>query len=613
MFGLTQLEQYGYKASDLIVHNYWINEMNENNIFVTGVYPYGFHCVVHYIHSVFHMETYVILRLIAFVQTLWDILMSLFFLKLLCKSKYLPYIGSYVFVLGDFFLYHTYCRYAASLPQEYGMMFILPSVYCGFMFFRTQRRENRGSISNRSLLYLIVFAMSISMTVTVHFYGAMIAAFYCMGMAIGFIGWIFRKVYFKKVVLWVLISVTVAILPMGIAFATGTPLQGSLQWGLGVIVGQKKTEEFESEKEEKEAIVAEQLEKEKKEEEEKRIRDTKDHYIEQYGEVAGVIMYHADSCKGTMLWGIFNVKDENNQKWMYAILILIPVLIFLGLIQMFIPGKDRIYCAVLISTGFFLLFMVVMIDSSGFGLPTLMDLNRGSIYFSYMICVVAVLTLDGFLYLFLSGRIGMKILQVVSLLLLIASFYGLWKGNLIRERLDSAGMEMNDSVECLTRIIWDDKDFTWTIVSANDENRMASDRGYHYELINFLWDMEKIGQRGYIRIPTKTVYIFIEKVPGDYFLGYEGSGQRISEEGCMHNLASNQGLGSYQGENRWITMSRAYAWAQKFIELYPNEMTVYYESDQFICYKIEQNTYRLFNFAIDYDYNTRVYPREEES
>ena len=30
---------------------------------------------------------------------------------------------------------------------------------------------------------------------------------------------------------------------------------------------------------------------------------------------------------------------------------------------------------------------------------------------------------------------------------------------------------------------------------------------------------------------------------------------------------------------------------------------VYYETDQFVCYKIEQNMYHLYNFAIDYGYN----------
>lgn len=59
----------------------------------------------------------------------------------------------------------------------------------------------------------------------------------------------------------------------------------------------------------------------------------------------------------------------------------------------------------------------------------------------------------------------------------------------------------------------------------------------------------------------------------------------------------------YQGENRWITMSKMYVWAQKYHELYPNEMEVYLETDSFICYRIKQNMYHLYNFAIDYGYN----------
>lgn len=62
----------------------------------------------------------------------------------------------------------------------------------------------------------------------------------------------------------------------------------------------------------------------------------------------------------------------------------------------------------------------------------------------------------------------------------------------------------------------------------------------------------------------------------------------------------------YQGEQRWVLMSRMYFWAQAFHEKYPNEMQIYYESDEFVCYKIEQNMYHLYNFAIDYGYNNAV-------
>ena len=115
--------------------------------------------------------------------------------------------------------------------------------------------------------------------------------------------------------------------------------------------------------------------------------------------------------------------------------------------------------------------------------------------------------------------------------------------------------------------------------------------------------MENLHQDTEVKIPTKNVYIFIEKVPVDYAIVYSGSGQSVSEKGAVRSLPGGTGLESYGGENRWILMSRIYYWAQAFKEKYPNEMQVYYETDQFVCYKIEQNMYHLYNFAIDIPVN----------
>lgn len=56
-------------------------------------------------------------------------------------------------------------------------------------------------------------------------------------------------------------------------------------------------------------------------------------------------------------------------------------------------------------------------------------------------------------------------------------------------------------------------------------------------------------------------------------------------------------------------MSHMYYWAQAFMKLYPNEMKVYYETDDFVCYYIHQNVECLYNLAIDYGYNN---PKEQE-
>ena len=99
------------------------------------------------------------------------------------------------------------------------------------------------------------------------------------------------------------------------------------------------------------------------------------------------------------------------------------------------------------------------------------------------------------------------------------------------------------------------------------------------------------------------MYFYIEKKPLNYANGYGGKILVVSEEQAEQDLPANSGINAYNGPDRSVTMSRMYYWAQKFQELYPNEMKVYYENDRFVCYYIEQNVYRLYNFAIDYGYN----------
>ena len=161
----------------------------------------------------------------------------------------------------------------------------------------------------------------------------------------------------------------------------------------------------------------------------------------------------------------------------------------------------------------------------------------------------------------------------------------------------------NGALTCLSNIIKENEDKTWTIVSANDETQMGLDHGWHYETITFLRNMEYMNKDTKLIIPTKNVYFFIEKIPLNYAVLYSGSGQSISKKAASQSLPNSGGITMYQGEGRWILMSRMYYWAQAFKERYPNDMKVYYESEDFVCYVMPQNMYHQYNFAIDYGYN----------
>ena len=164
---------------------------------------------------------------------------------------------------------------------------------------------------------------------------------------------------------------------------------------------------------------------------------------------------------------------------------------------------------------------------------------------------------------------------------------------------------MNEAILCTTNILKDNEGMNnqWTIVSANDEYRMVEKYGRHTETIDFLTDMEYWNATKEVLIPTQRVYFYIEKKPLNYANGYGGIVPEVSREEASKPLPVNSGINAYNGADRSVTMSRMYYWAQKFMELYPNEMKVYFENDRFVCYYIEQNEYRLYNFAIDYEYN----------
>lgn len=586
IYGYDSFVNFGYKASDVVVHNYWINSLAENKIFITGVYPYGFHNVIFYISAIFRIDIYIILRLIPFVSTVWTYMMLLCFMKLTLKSRYLPYLGVLVYTLADFFKFSTYARFLSALPQEYGMMFILASIYPLIMYFREQRRTKRGAAGKRDIMYLFIFAMSFSLTFTVHFYGTFITGLFCLAVGLGFIGWFVRRPYFRRVMITGILSCVIAFLPMGLALLFGMKFHGSIAWGMNII----------NQTEVKPSGTTEQV-----------IPPAEQKLIDEYGETLGVVAYDAQSITNNYNR---NVVNFTNDLYTYSFIILPLILLIIGLIILITRHKsDAIYGATIISIGFFMAFMVIMNNASLFHIPGLMDMNRGGIYFSYVLMMGVMSAMDGFLYIVTFTSRRRWAINICSFLCIAGTVAYVYMHGGIRAQVSVAGEELNEAIECVTHIKKDETPFTWTIVSANDERQMIIDKGYHYETIDFLRAMEILGNRGRIRIPTEKVYFFVEKEPVAFF-SRKFAGERISEEWADNSLCWSAGMLPYNDENRVVTMSRMYYWCEAFRALYPNEMSIYMETDDFICYKVVQNPYRLFNFSIDYDYNLREYPVE---
>lgn len=630
IYGRQIILTYGYRASDIPVHLSWINQMSRGKIFSKGVYPFGFHCMIYYLHTVFRIDTYVILCEFFFAQVIYLHAVLLAMLKLLCKTKYLPYIGVFTYIVGNFWAGQTYSRFYSTLPQEYGMIFVIPSVYFLIRFFQIHK-ENLKDRETRRILQC--FAMAFSLTLAIHFYGTMIAGLCCIGIAMGFCFRFVKKEYFCRIMVTGILSVALAVLPMAIAFAGGTPLQGSLGWGMSVINGTQNntSDTANTSSDNKVKVTGEdgktveidvsKLPSAKKDETTVVVEQKKPSLGDRIRTVTDKIKVISDKIKDmpnrlskvvrTMSIRIRNIVIPVDwQKMGTAVMTAYAGLLLLGLV--FCAFRKTEYGAALMSVGFCMLILTVLLCAGPFGLPTLMDAARCSIYYAYLLPVAGVVLADGILCFMTMPRIFRNGKNVLSLGISVVLLIVLLQKDLVKNPEFSSEYVTNGAITCLTNIIRENEDETWTIVSANDETQMGLDHGWHYETITFLRQLEKIDEDTKILIPTKNIYFFIEKIPLDYSVSYAGSGQSISKKGASQTLPNVGGIGMYQGEKRWIVMSRMYYWVQAFMKKYPNEMKVYYEDDQFICYRIPQNMYHQYNFAIDYGYN-QVETEEQEA
>lgn len=745
VYGGVMFHVYGYKASDIPVHNYWINMMCDNKVFGAGVYPYGFHCMIYYLHEVFGIKTYVLLRVFALVQTIFIHLAVLLVLKGLCRSRYTPYFGIGCYLMVQMFRANTFSRYASTLPQEYGMLFIFPAAYFAIRFFwdyaeklksekqaesvgkqkknfRVKRKQednavkecadikehdaNTGQLKKKKVFfdkhqknnikkekkkisikgiiagaggtiiafwdwlktlnpYLVWYAISFSLTLTVHFYNTMIIGVFCIAIALGFFFRFLRWKYFRRVVTAALLGILISVIPMAVGVAMGRGLQGSLYWGMNVISGSGSDTDTDAninintdeatkkttitDKDGNIIVVVGDLDEETIRQikegayDSKTSSDTPGNGADtgnssgngignentgvdatKNGEIPAEKQQEASVSAKEKIRNILDkaetvVKEKETiiyrqiKEYVFAegpyqdlevkaFLAGIAGLFIFGLISILCRHRD--YGGMLWSVGWYGLLMCGMQALHALGLPQLMDPARNSIFFAYSIGLIWALDLDAVLYLIFGWLKRPIIMNLFSLAILVGAGYQVVEYDLVRQPVTVSALEKNEAITCLSNIMHEEKDHTWTIFSANDELRMIEEYGYHYEMITFLRELKDLDKNKEITVPTQDVYFFIEKKPVNYASSANAlEGTSISEEYANKPVSTKTGIFCYQGEERWNTMSHMYYWAQKFKQLYPNEMQVYYETDEFVCYKLHQNSYSLYNLAIDYGYN----------
>ena len=639
LFGSNALRIYGYTASDIVVHQEWLQNLSDGVLFSGGIYPMGMHCIIYFLHAVSGVPNVILMRLIPVAADFLTFSMIPVTLKVLCRFRYTPYLAYLALTLASFTKSDRLLRYFSALPQEFGMMFVLPCLASLVLFLRrfaAEEREYRKlkkekllytrveerTPRRKSTLWLIVLGMSFALTFAVHFYATIIAAVVLLGGAAGWCTIVFRPKCLGRAAAAALLSFSVAIFPMAVSFAQGTPLQGSLYWAVSVMEGDGEDETAGEQETVSSAPAGEDsaapedgapAASESGEaggtsggdadappgaaaQSSPTLQERLDNVVQR---ITGVLQRVCETARAYFTEYLFESEAVTRAALLLFALLLAQIPLLL-LLRQWEAARAAIAVFVLQAA------LTLLAAAEDLGLPVLIDTPRMSGFQTYLLPLLLGLSVDGALAVCASVVRVERLWRGVSLLLTASFLFLCVTTGHVRGAVDNVGcVQTNGAAICVYDIMERYPEQKWTIVSCNEERTMIDGTGWHYEVIDFLESMEDYDGGSEMRIPTQYVFFFIEKESLEYGTTWpEGTDPTAGEEWASLPLPRKSGISQYTGPNRIIVNSRLYYWAQACQEQCPNEMHVFYEDESFICYVMEQNEYALYNFAIDYGFNS---------
>ena len=200
------------------------------------------------------------------------------------------------------------------------------------------------------------------------------------------------------------------------------------------------------------------------------------------------------------------------------------------------------------------------------------------------------------------------------------NYFGVFHGYLYYELT-----RYNAAVELTSEIMDAYPQYSYTIISTTEELYQSVEDARHEEILDFYNKSQLVDYY----IPTEYLFFYIEKNPIYYAQYHFFSGPRwlaqdkytkyyeystavlsigdgiehseISEEAVGESLLTTSKASDAYSViiNRTILESEMYHWCQEFKTRLPNEIKVYYEDENFICYVIKQNPAHLYNLNLE--------------
>lgn len=641
-YGAFQCHSYGW--GDMYVHHAWIYGLKEGKIFSAGIYPEAMHCFIYCMNDLFGISVYSCMMFLGEIHVSALLLAIYCFLREVMKSKYTVYL-----VLAAFLTIDMVCvdeiygmsRMQYTIPQEFGLY---TQFLCALYLVRFLRRNPEEGKAKRKVWNddLFLFMTSLAASLAIHFYVTMMAFFLCAAIAIFGIVKVFKKENFKSLVIAVLAGMIISAAPMVLAYASGIPLQGSLNWGMNVMNGtdtkEGRTQQAQSIASENNAETSSQNESESQSSEsiqqesgvpssqsvtseEKQQTETNDALEQEQTSQKKSRKTIGEYIKMVYKYGYAQLYGDTRAKWLLGFTLIAGILSVINWIITAIRFRKLPFELYLGITAASVTFMILY-AAPFLGLPEIIAGAR--LCLTEQVLLLSMMALPADEVLFAIGRRKMAcILPYLSVLGVAAiyagtNYFGVYHGYLYYELT-----RYNSVVNLTNRIASEYPKQRYTIISTTDEIYQVIESGWHEEILDFYYKSKL--EKYYI--PTEYLFFYVEKNPIQYaqyhfFAGprwlaqkkysqyYKYSNAVISEgsaiksskisEDVLGEPLTDMGKASdaYSNlKNRTILESELYFWCQDFKARLPYEIQVYYEDEDVVCYMIKQNPEHLYNLG----------------
>ena len=641
-FSYAAFAEPSYGTSDMYVHHSWVYGLQEGHIFSGGIYPEGMHCFIYAMNALFGVSVYSSLHFLAgiYVSTL---LVSVYcFLKEIMRSRYTGILILAAFLTLDLVSFDeiaSMARLQWTLPQEFGLFTMFLGTLYLVRYLRSERVTRKENGKRKWIVWdenLLIFVLAVAGSIVTHFYVTIMAFFLCVPFVVAGIRRLFHHGNFRSLLFAVIIGILIAAIPMGAAYATGIQFQGSIGWALNIIQegssGQEtnteiNTESAENAENETEYInsstqSADHISNGQNTNTNKGIPVKQEISIKEkiLGKISQ-IGYRLKNVAGRLYENTYVHLYSDRAKWIVLFTLIGAVIGGVCFLITSIRKRQIVldgYLGITIAT---IVFMIAY-SPDIVGLPSLVDCTR--LCSSEQILIIAMMFIPVDLLLSILQYTRCKVILPWLMLFGVGGIYygtnylGVYHGYMyISMTRYGAAVEVTNEVNHK----FPKRNFT--VVSPTDDLYQLIEYGRHEEIATLLREMEY----GTYAIPTEYLFFFVEKEPllyaqyhfvtGPNWLANEkyaslspssitSEGEQVIHSEISKNSAEqelmNFGLLSdtYKDfTSRNIIESKMYYWCENLMKKFPSEMNVYYEDDQFVCYVVKQNTYRLMNLEKD--------------